>query len=119
MHGLTGPRRVTFRGTADLAAELRPRGRCRTDHLSSDNDRCRRSRSSSPASFGTGCARTAARAPGTRTGRGTRTTTCRCAPSCSGRRSRCGRGASTGRCRAAALIAGGIEYLLRPVGLRC
>lgn len=82
MHGLTGPGRVPFRSTADLATELRPRGRCRTDHLSPDNDRRRRPRSSSPAGPGTSCASTAARTPSPRTSCGTRTT--RCAPSCSG-----------------------------------
>ena len=61
LHGLTGPGRVPFRSTADLATELRPRGRCRTDHLSPDNDRRRRPRSSSPAGPGTSCASTAAR----------------------------------------------------------
>ena len=117
MHGLTGPGRVPFRSTPDRATELRPRSRRRTDHLSPDNDRRRRPRSSSPAGPGTGRASTTARAPGTRTSRGTRTT--RCAPAGGGTGSRCGWGATAGWCRTTALVAGAVEYLLRPIGLRC
>ena len=83
---------------------------------SPDNDRRRRPRSSSPAGPGTSCASTAASTPSPRTSCGTRTT--RCAPSCSGSGRRCGWGAFTGWCRTTAVV-GAVEYLLRPVRLRC